>query len=517
MTPLISQLIIISILLQLLLPSTVLAETINMQYSDPNHLHAPYQVTVDGQQTTYQYDANGNLTNDGERTIEWNQDNLPVKITKGDSEIRFFYDASGRRVVKEVVGGEKTIYVNQYLTIEQLNNETIYQKYYFAQGRRIAQRVINNNNNLTIQQFSNLYFLHHDYLGSTILTTDLNSQPSSNSLSYFPYGSSVNNLTIQQFSNYLFTGQEKDPESDLYNYNARLYNPRTGVFISADTVGGDNRYAYAKNNPMLFTDPTGHMDWVGDGGGGGEPYLPMIIKDYYNGPWIGTLPAEQMSETIPLWVVDYFLSGQAADNWMLEGNSSLSEVYQYYRNTKYRGEPVYQKMYGSFANYVAHEEMMYRTTMLAAGMTAPLKTPKLLGPGPQPAGFLEAGKKPVIYWVDDNPDEIVDIADHLQEKHGVRVRLFRSADETMDVIIRQGYPDLLVTDVALPGELTSADLLETVNSMSPKTPLAVFSGWNFDAQYRIMRPPKEGVNFTFFWKPMRLGDIWPALRKLLGR
>ena len=69
-------------------------------------------------------------------------------------------------------------------------------------------------------------------------------------------------------TNYLYTGQELDPESDLYNYNARLYNPKTGVFISADTVEGGNRYSYANNNPMMFTDPTGHADDAGDGGGG---------------------------------------------------------------------------------------------------------------------------------------------------------------------------------------------------------------------------------------------------------
>jgi len=68
----------------------------------------------------------------------------------------------------------------------------------------------------------------------------------------------------------LYTGQELDPESDLYNYNARLYNPKTGAFISADTVGGGNRYAYAKNNPMMFVDPSGHDNWWADTGGGGS-------------------------------------------------------------------------------------------------------------------------------------------------------------------------------------------------------------------------------------------------------
>ncbi len=250
MKRLISTILIISLLLQpLTLVPPVLAETIKMKYTDPNHLHAPKEVNG----VAYQYDANGNLTDDGERTITWNQDNLPVKIVKGGKTVEFFYDASGGRIAKKSEEGE-TIYVNQYYQQSVISNQPSATKYYFANGR-VAQRT-----------GDNLVFLHQDHLGSTVLATNSNSQPLSNSLSYFPYGSSISNeqLTI---SNYLFTGQESDPESDLYNYNARLYNPRTGAFISADTVGGGNRYAYAENNPMMFTDPSGHAVDAGDGGG----------------------------------------------------------------------------------------------------------------------------------------------------------------------------------------------------------------------------------------------------------
>ena len=252
----------------------VMAETVNMEYTDPDHLHAPK--VVNG--TTYEYDANGNLVDDGERRIEWNQDNKPIRITRevdGETQVvEFFYDANGRRVVKKS-GEDKTVYVNQYLEITQLPNNTITQKYYFANGG-VAVR---NTNTSTGED--ELTFLHQDHLGSTILVTNSSATPTSGSLSYFPYG---NHLTIQPFSHssYLFTGQESDPESDLYNYNARLYNPTTGVFISADSIGGGNRYAYAANNPMMYTDPTGHLE---EAGGGGRPYLPMIMKNYERRPW----------------------------------------------------------------------------------------------------------------------------------------------------------------------------------------------------------------------------------------
>jgi RHS repeat-associated protein len=68
--------------------------------------------------------------------------------------------------------------------------------------------------------------------------------------------------------NYTFTEQEDDDELGLYNYKARLYDPALGRFISADTVvqtPGDpqtlNRYSYCRNNPLVYTDPSGHGFW----------------------------------------------------------------------------------------------------------------------------------------------------------------------------------------------------------------------------------------------------------------
>jgi RHS repeat-associated protein len=61
-----------------------------------------------------------------------------------------------------------------------------------------------------------------------------------------------------------YTGQYRDDTGLLY-YHARYYDPVLGRFISPDTLVPDptdpqdlNRYTYAKNNPMRYTDPTGH-------------------------------------------------------------------------------------------------------------------------------------------------------------------------------------------------------------------------------------------------------------------
>jgi RHS repeat-associated protein len=62
------------------------------------------------------------------------------------------------------------------------------------------------------------------------------------------------------------TDQELDKESGLYNYDARLYDPVVGRFISPDSIvprrfdsQAYDRYAYTLNNPLKYTDPSGHF------------------------------------------------------------------------------------------------------------------------------------------------------------------------------------------------------------------------------------------------------------------
>jgi RHS repeat-associated protein len=68
-----------------------------------------------------------------------------------------------------------------------------------------------------------------------------------------------------------YTGQVLDEGTGLYYYNARYYDPVLGRFTQPDDVIQDifnpqtyNRYSYCVNNPLRYTDPTGHgsiSDW----------------------------------------------------------------------------------------------------------------------------------------------------------------------------------------------------------------------------------------------------------------
>ena len=82
-------------------------------------------------------------------------------------------------------------------------------------------------------------------------------------------------------TDYTFTGQKDVPGTGLMYYGARYYEPALGRFVSADTVVPEpgnpqdlNRYAYVRNNPLGYVDPSGH--WLECGS-----YLSECKSDTY--------------------------------------------------------------------------------------------------------------------------------------------------------------------------------------------------------------------------------------------
>jgi RHS repeat-associated protein len=68
-------------------------------------------------------------------------------------------------------------------------------------------------------------------------------------------------------TDYTYTGQRSLSDIGLMDYNARFYDPMLGRFTSPDSIVpepgsviGFNRFAYVNNNPVRYTDPSGHFE-----------------------------------------------------------------------------------------------------------------------------------------------------------------------------------------------------------------------------------------------------------------
>ena len=112
---------------------------------------------------------------------------------------------------------------------------------------------------------STLYYVLKDHLGSaSVLTNASGGIVTGADTRYYPFGE-ARFSTSSMITDKLFTGQRQIAELGIYHYGARFYSPKVGRFLSADTVTPDaanpqslNLYSYVLNNPLRYTDPTGH-------------------------------------------------------------------------------------------------------------------------------------------------------------------------------------------------------------------------------------------------------------------
>ena len=229
-------------------------------------LTKPHAVVTAGT-NTYCYDRNGNMvrrTVGGTAyTLTYDAENRLTQVKKNGSVIAtFVYDGDGKRV-KATVNGTTTVYIGDYYELTGSTGR----KYYYANGQRVAMRV-----------GGTPYYLLTDHLGSTAITANSSGSRVAE-LRYKAWGEPryTDGTTP---TTYRFTGQRLDDATGLYYYGARYYDPALGRFISPDPLppvpggcppaGGRgvpepgnpqalNRYAYVYNNPLRYTDPTGHF------------------------------------------------------------------------------------------------------------------------------------------------------------------------------------------------------------------------------------------------------------------
>jgi RHS repeat-associated protein len=138
-------------------------------------------------------------------------------------------------------------------------------KYYRFNGQRIAMRTVYRDG------CSELVYLYGDHLGSNSLAID-SSGTKLWDAAYTPFGTLRPGTTGNTApTDRLFTNQRQENTSfvgNVYDYNARLYLPTLGRFMSADSIVPSpskpqslNRYSYVGNTPLMAADPSGHCTW----------------------------------------------------------------------------------------------------------------------------------------------------------------------------------------------------------------------------------------------------------------
>ncbi len=172
----------------------------------------------------------------------------------GGASASFTYDAEGTPVKRwDGQADQTTVYVGE---LYQKNTDTgQVTKYYYFESRRVAVRI------------GGTPWLLVDHLGSSMVLVDWNGDKWKEQW-YSPFGEkrypSTGDIAIDR----RFTGQRWDATIDLYDYQARYYDPALGRFVQPDTMVPElgnpqslNRYAYVYNNPLRYTDPSGHCPW----------------------------------------------------------------------------------------------------------------------------------------------------------------------------------------------------------------------------------------------------------------
>jgi RHS repeat-associated protein len=192
-----------------------------------------------------------------------------MKTTAG---VTYTYDGDGRRVKKS--NGKLYWYglgLDALLETDLAGNTP--DEYIFFGGKRIARR----------QSSSTVNYYFSDHLGSSRVVTNATGTIQDDS-DFYPFGGERAVVTNDP-NQYKFTGHERDTESSLDYMKARYYTSAQGRFLSPDEFTGGpvdvlgssepsppgplpyadirhpkslNKYSYANNNPLRFTDPNGH-------------------------------------------------------------------------------------------------------------------------------------------------------------------------------------------------------------------------------------------------------------------
>jgi len=213
------------------------------------------------------YDASGNVLDDG-----------PCPQNTGH---KYSYDAEGR-LISSNFGSTTYIYDAEGNRIAKASGSTITNVYmYDTSGQTIAEtdgslnplrtEIYAGSRHLATYQNGAFYYNHLNWLGTEAARSDASGNLCE-TLSSLPFGDNLQTDGTCSPTPDFFTGKERDAESGNDYFGARYYASTMGRFMSPDPLQATperlldpqewNMYAYARNNPLSITDPTGLDIWL---------------------------------------------------------------------------------------------------------------------------------------------------------------------------------------------------------------------------------------------------------------
>jgi RHS repeat-associated protein len=206
----------------------------------------------------------------------WDFENRMTSVTLPGSggTVTFKYDPFGRRIYKSSPNGTSVFAYDGDNLVEETNSSgTVVARYEDAQ---------NIDQPLAMLRLSTTSYYHVDGLGSV---TSLRSSAGSiaNTYTYDSYGK-LTASTGSLVNPFRYTARESDPETGLYYYRARYYDPSTGRFLGEDLFKFDgaeqnpNLYWYVRNSSTNVIDPLGLWPQVPIT----EPIVPTLMCPWCN-------------------------------------------------------------------------------------------------------------------------------------------------------------------------------------------------------------------------------------------
>ena len=238
---------------------------------------SPYPTDIEDQSTAnYTYNAIGELIADASetQTYTYYQNGLAKEVyDNGNLQLRFSYNAQGKRLKKQVYSG--TTLVKEVFYIRDLSGAVVcvYETDVVA-STTVKDYTLFGLNQLGLYDPATAESRYHlyDHLGNVRATIRRNAGALEvlSAADYYPFGGTMPGRSLLSSVNKLnfgYQGKELD-QNGFYDFEARQYDARLGRWITTDPASQFySPYLAMGNNPMMFVDPNGEFAW----------FIPVII------------------------------------------------------------------------------------------------------------------------------------------------------------------------------------------------------------------------------------------------